>query len=90
MTEKIDLLSLYPEEIRAILTEAGEAPFRAGQIFRWLGRGAEHFSEMTDLSKAMREKLEEIFFIDRFREEDCIASRLDETRKYLFTLSDGE
>ncbi len=90
MNEKQDLLSLYPEEIRQILTENGVAGYRAGQIFAWLYRGVRDFDQMTDLPLPLREKLKDLFYVEAFRDEACIASRLDETRKYLFTLSDGE
>lgn len=90
MTEKTQLLSLFPEEVRDALADRGVPGYRAGQIYAWLYRGARDFSEMTDLPIKLRESLGETFAIERFREEACVASRLDETRKYLFTLSDGE
>ena len=90
MTDKTELLGLFPEEIRDLLTAQGVESYRAKQIFAWLYRGARSFDEMTDLSRPLREKLSGLFSIETFREEGCLASRLDETRKYLFTLSDGE
>ena len=45
------------EELTAWLKERGEPAFRAKQIFHWLYRGVTSFDEMTDLSKALREKL---------------------------------
>ena len=60
---KIDIKSLLPEELAAALAEMGEKGFRAKQVFAWLGRGVESFDEMTDLSKALRAKLDERFFL---------------------------
>nr|MDE5898482.1 23S rRNA (adenine(2503)-C2)-methyltransferase [Treponemataceae bacterium] len=53
--EKIALAGLLPEEIAAA---AGfSQKFRGVQIFKWIGSGATDFSQMTDLSKAVREEL---------------------------------
>ena len=51
---KIDIKSLLPEELSAELAAMGEPGYRAKQIFTWLGRGAESFDEMTNLSKPLR------------------------------------
>ena len=45
---------------------------------------------MTNLSKAQRETLSRLFYISNMKETECLVSRLDGTRKYLFTLPDGE
>lgn len=90
MTQKTEILSLYPEELRDLLQERGIAGYRAGQIYAWFYRGIRSFEEMTDLPRDLRSRLDADFTIESFREEACVASRLDETRKYLFTLSDGE
>ena len=54
---KIDLKSKTIPEIEAFLAELGEPKFRAKQIFVWMHKGVESFDEMTNLSKALREKL---------------------------------
>ncbi|HSP76938.1 MAG TPA: 23S rRNA (adenine(2503)-C(2))-methyltransferase RlmN, partial [Myxococcaceae bacterium] len=56
---RVDVSSLSLEALTRFVTEVlGERSFRAGQIFRWIHqRGATSFEEMTDLSKALREKL---------------------------------
>ena len=53
----IDLKSMTLEEMGAYLKTGGEPAFRAKQIFTWLHRGVGSFEEMTNLSKALREKL---------------------------------
>ncbi|HAE80931.1 MAG TPA: hypothetical protein DCG70_05150, partial [Lachnoclostridium sp.] len=55
-----DLRSMTEEELRSFLGELGEKPFRADQIFRWMHRDlAASPEEMTNISKAFREKLRE-------------------------------
>ena len=55
----VDIGSMTPEELAAWLKEQGEPAFRAKQIFHWLYRGVTSFDEMSDLSKALRQKLAE-------------------------------
>ncbi len=85
-----DLRSLYPEEIKQILLDNKIEGYRAAQIVSWLGKGFFSFEEMTNLSKATREKLSELFRIDNMREAEHLVSKIDGTTKYLFTLPDGE
>ena len=54
---KKDIVSLLPEELEDELRQLGEPAYRAGQVFRWLGRGVRDFDAMSDLSKSLREKL---------------------------------
>ena len=53
----IDIKSMNEAQISDFMAEIGEPKFRAGQIFKWLTAGARSFDEMTNLSKALREKL---------------------------------
>ena len=60
MEEKRDLRSMDLEEMTALCQELGEPKFRAGQLFDWVHqKGVASFQEMTNLSKALRQKLEE-------------------------------
>ena len=77
------------EELAGWLKELGEPAFRAKQIFKWLYRGASSFQEMTDLSKALRQKLEETAFLTPPRVARKQVSRQDGTVKYLWELHDG-
>ena len=85
----IDLRSMTLEELTAWLKEQGEPAFRAKQIFHWLYRGVSSFDEMTDLSKALREKLSSLAFLTPPQVARKQVSRLDGTIKYLWELSDG-
>ncbi len=87
---KKDIASLNWEELQKELLEAGEKKFRASQIYEWIHKkGAEDFSEMTNLSKALREKLEQNFRIPKVEMIARQISKKDGTSKFLFCLEDG-
>ena len=55
---KINLLGLSHQELTDFFISIDEKPFRATQIIKWVHqRGISDISEMTDLSKSLREKL---------------------------------
>ncbi len=85
----IDLGSMTPEELAAWLKGQGEPAFRAKQIFHWLYRGVTSFDEMSDLSKALRQKLAGQCFLTVPKVARKQVSKLDGTIKYLWELSDG-
>lgn len=84
------ILDVPADEVRAWLMEQGEKPLRAKQVRRWLlAGGAESFEAMSDLPKALREKLAETFVpfvatVIRHLEAD------DGTHKLLLKLADGQ
>lgn len=84
-----DIRSFTLEEITAALQELGEPAFRGKQVFTWLHRGVVSFDEMTNLSKALREKLAEHFRLDTPEAVRKQVSRQDGTIKYLWELEDG-
>ena len=84
-----DLKSMTPAELEEWLRERGEPKFRAKQIFQWMHRGAVSFGEMTNLSKALRDKLAEEAFLTVPVVERKQVSREDGTIKYLWRLNDG-
>ena len=90
MTDKIDIISATMEELKEWLAEWGEKPFRAGQVFDWLHeKRVTSFDEMTNLSKALREKMEEECILTQMKEIDRLES-VDGTKKFLFELHDGQ
>ena len=80
----------FPTEIGRLFSERGLPSFRAKQINEWLGKCALDFSQMTNLPIALREDLMQEFDLNAFRDVTVIQSKLDDTRKYFFTLRDGE
>lgn len=83
-----EFLGLYPEEIKAVLEGMGEKPFRAKQVFSWLHKGCT-FEEMTNLSLPLREKLKETGIDQPVSIQHVFESKLDGTKKFLFSLRDG-
>ncbi len=86
---KKDILSMLPEELEAELLSLGEPKYRAGQVFTWLNRGVRSFEDMSDLPKALRNKLTESFFLHEPKVLSKQVSALDGTIKYLWELKDG-
>ncbi len=89
MDGRSDLKSMNITELRAFLTQLGEKPFRAGQVFRWAQAGVTSFDEMTDLSKPLREKLSACATLAPLSVKRRQCSAKDSTVKYLFSLEDG-
>ena len=84
-----DIKSMNPAEIAAYFKELGEPAFRARQVFQWLHRGVGSFDEMTNLSKALREKLAAECALCPPRVARKQVSAQDGTIKYLWRLGDG-
>ena len=90
MEEKTDIKSLPLAQLTEVLEAMGEKKFRAKQMYQWMHvRLAGSFEEMTDLSKALREKCEQSFTYTSLEVVQVQESKIDGTRKYLFGLSDG-
>ena len=87
--DKIQLLGLTGDELeRFVVDDLKQSRFRAGQIAGWLMRGAE-IGEMTNLSAALRGRLDEVAVANPVRIMDSFKSKLDETEKFLYALNDG-
>ncbi len=86
---KESIYSLRPDELQEWLKANGEKPFRAGQIYEWLyNKRVKTFDEMSNLSKGLREKLEEHFALTTLSTIVKQESK-DGTIKFLFQLQDG-
>lgn len=86
---KQDLKSMNLTEMTEAVRGLGEPAFRAKQIFTWLHKGARSFEDMTNLSKALRQKLDEQFYITVPEIVRKQQSQKDGTIKYLWKLRDG-
>ncbi|MFN1835437.1 23S rRNA (adenine(2503)-C(2))-methyltransferase RlmN [Balneola sp. MJW-20] len=88
--KKTDLKSLNKEELQAFCSDLGLQSYRADQVFQWLyQKGVSDFSEMTNLSKDLRAKLDETACISRIEPVAQQESR-DGTIKFLFRLDEED
>lgn len=87
--EKINLLDLDAEGIRAWCASIGQKPFRATQLARWIYRYCcDDFDAMTNLAKEFRARLKDLAYIKApsiIREHKSA----DGTRKWLFDVGNG-
>lgn len=88
MTTKVDLYSLLPSELEEYFISIGEPKFRAKQVFARLHKG-ERIEDITNLSKALRQRLAEETLDTLPQVEEKYVSKIDGTVKYLFRLYDG-
>lgn len=89
---KVLLKSMTLEELeRWVETELQEKPFRARQLWKWMyspDKLAGTFDEMSDLSKAFREKLKTVARIDSIV-MNTVHQAADGTRKMTYRLDGG-
>lgn len=88
-TSKTALLGMTLEELKGVAAEVGMPAFAAKQMAQWIyQKGASDICEMTNLSKAARERLSERYEVGR---QAHLAEQhsADGTAKYLFPTSGG-
>ena len=85
----VNLLGLDQEGLKAFCAGLGEKPYRARQLLRWIHQGGvDRFDAMTDMSKALRARLEECARVLAPRViRDTTAD--DGTRKWLLDVGTG-
>ena len=84
------LLGMAPPELLAVTARLGLPKFTAGQIARWLYvNHADSIEEMTNLSKAARQRLSEEYEVGNSAPVDAQRST-DGTVKYLFRTKAGD
>ena len=81
-------MEMTPNELKDYMVSLGEKPFRGTQLFEGIHNHHKSPEEMSNIPKATIEKLpdelEGIQIVKR------LSSKIDETKKYLYRLSDGE
>ena len=88
-TVKTNLLGLTQQEMEKFFESIGEKRFRAGQVMKWIHHfGVDDFAAMTNVGKALREKLEAVAEIrgPEVVSEDISA---DGTRKWVVRVASG-
>ena len=90
MSTKTNIRNLSIEELKTSLQQIGEKPFRGKQIYEWLWqKNASSFEDMSNLSKALREKLELAYYIDHIALKDKQISA-DKTIKCAFSVDNKQ
>lgn len=87
--KKVNLLGMDLAHLKAFFTEIGEKPFRAVQVLKWIHQfGVDDFSQMTNVSQLLRERLSDIAEI---RAPEIIKEQKasDGTTKWLMRLDGG-
>jgi 23S rRNA (adenine2503-C2)-methyltransferase len=87
---KVNLLNLSLIGLRSFFADLGEKPFRATQILKWIHQyGVDDFDAMTNVSKALREKLKEIAYI---KAPEVLSQQVstDGTIKWALKLESGQ
>lgn len=88
--EKTVLLGMSLSELKSVVKDLGMPQFTAGQIAKWLyQQHVMSIDEMTNISKANREKLAEHYTVGAMTPIDCQRSK-DGTIKYLFPTAEGK
>lgn len=86
----LEIEGLYLAELEEFVTHLGQPKFRAHQVFEWVHKKrVTSFDEMTNLPKAFRKQLAENFRFTVMEPARVLVSKLDGTRKYVFSLNDG-
>ena len=89
MKKKKDIRALSKEQLRDFFVANGDKAFRGNQVYEWLwGKVVYSFDDMTNISKATREMLQENFVINHI-EVDNIQRSKDGTVKNAVRLHDG-
>ena len=87
---KIDLKSLDIDELKECIKDMNEPAFRAKQLYEWLHvKQARGYDDMTNIPKSLKEKLARDFSFTSLEVVEVQESHIDETKKFLFALSDG-
>ena len=88
---KPDLRGLSLDEFKSLVKKLGEPAYRAGQIADWVyTRGVSSVDEMTNLSKALRERLAKETTLTRAEVVETHESRKDGTKKLLLKYRGGD
>jgi 23S rRNA (adenine2503-C2)-methyltransferase len=87
--QKVNLLGLSRPQMEEFFLTMGEKKFRAQQVLKWIHHHqADSFEQMTDVGKALRQKLSEVAEIRGPKVTHESISR-DGTRKWVFEMDNG-
>ncbi len=87
--QKINLLGYTQPQLEKLMLSMGQKAYKGRQVYAWIYKVRQHdFTMMTDLTKDIRQKLDEEYTFELF---ECIKEleSTDGTRKFMFRLADG-
>lgn len=88
-SNKVNLLGLDRQGLEAFFADMGEKAFRASQLLKWIHQfGVEDFAQMTNMSKALRQRLAETAEV-RAPEVVLDQGSADGTHKWVLRLDSG-
>ncbi|MDR6235687.1 23S rRNA (adenine(2503)-C(2))-methyltransferase RlmN [Pseudomonas oryzihabitans] len=88
-TDKVNLLGLTQPQLESFFESIGEKRFRAGQVMKWIHHfGIDDFDAMSNLGKALKEKLKAAAEI---RGPEIVSEDIsrDGTRKWVIRVASG-
>ena len=89
-SNKLNLMGLNKKELEKFFVSIDEKPFRAKQIIKWVHqRGVSSFSEMTDISKDLRTKLETVCVVEA-PEVIYEKTSQDGTKKWVISVGNND
>lgn len=84
-----NILDYNLTNLQSWMKENGESAFRAKQVYDWIYKNTFNFSEMKNIPKGLKEKLEANFYIGIPEVMECLTSKEDGTQKLLLAFKDG-
>lgn len=87
--QKVNLLGMPRQKLIDFFADIGEKPFRAQQVMQWIHQfGVQDFDQMSNISKALREKLKRVAVVQG---PDITYQNIskDGTRKWLMQMPGG-
>ncbi|MBB5021603.1 23S rRNA (adenine(2503)-C(2))-methyltransferase RlmN [Desulfurispira natronophila] len=86
-----DFCNLNRAEVLELVADMGQPAFRAQQLLGWVyGRQQLDIDSFTNVSKDFRAQLKQVIHMPRYKIVSVQQSQLDETRKILLELEDGQ
>ncbi len=88
--DRTDIRSMEYDRLKAWVKEEGLPAFRADQLFSWMHEKlVSSFDEMSNIPKNLKQRLNESCTLNTLTVRRVQTSKVDGTKKYLFSLEDG-
>ena len=89
VSDRQNLIGMTRIEMQSFFVSLGVREFHARQVMRWIyQRGIDNFAQMTDLSKVLRDSLQQLSKVT-VPETVVVHQSTDSTRKWLLRFEDG-